>query len=97
MTNIILKTSEEATKLAAIRFMATTLNLTPRRHWLDGFAEACFNDNSIDDLVEALHMEAADTTDCKNWQITPSQWRKAIEEALESRMIYAIEDIEGEG
>ena len=89
------KTSENATKLAALNFMATTLNLKPRGHRLDGFAEACFNDNSIDDLVEALRMRSADKTDCKNWEITPSQWRKSIKEALESRLFYAIEDVSG--
>ena len=89
----IYKTSEDATKLAALKFMAKTLNLTPQRHKLEGFAEAGFNDNSIAELVAALGFRSADETDCKNWEITPTQWRTAIREALESRIWFAIEDI----
>ena len=89
----IYKTSTDATKLAALRFLATEMNCTPKRHKLDGFAEACFNDNSIDELVEGLRMRAADSTDCKNWDITSTQWRRAIISALEFRIFLAVEDI----
>jgi uncharacterized membrane protein len=90
----IYKTSTDATKLAALKFVAKSLNLTPKNHKLSGFAEACYNDNSIDELVEALGFRGADKTDCENWQIKPSEWRTAIREALESRLYDAIEDVE---
>jgi len=96
MKKTIYKTSEDATKLAALGFLAKTLKLTPQQHHLDGFAAACFDDNSNDELIEALKMRAADETDCKNWEITPSQWREAIREALEWRIWLAIGDIEEE-
>ena len=48
----------------------------------DGFAAACYNDNSVDELLAALRQRAADKTDCKNWGITPTQWRSSIQEAL---------------
>ena len=52
---------------------------------LTGFAEACYDENSIAELEEALKLRAADKTDCENWKITPTQWRAAIVEALAAK------------
>jgi hypothetical protein len=71
---------------------ATKLSNGFYRVELDGFAEACFNDNSIDELREALKQRSADKTDCENWGITPTQWRESIEAALAARLISCNDD-----
>ena len=53
---------------------------------LSGFAEACYDQNSIVELREALAMPEADATDCEVWEITADEWRAAIEEALAARL-----------
>lgn len=58
---------------------------------LDGFSEACYNDNSIDELRDALS-RSADKTDCENWRISPTQWRGSIERALAAKIIVANDD-----
>lgn len=50
------------------------------------FAEACYNDNTIDGLRAALALRKADPTDCENWGITPTQWREQIKLALAAKM-----------
>ena len=53
---------------------------------LDGFAEACFNDNTIDDLranTEISEIEA----DRETWGITHSEWVDCIERALAAKLI----------
>ena len=52
---------------------------------LTGFAEACYDTNTVAELEEALKQRAADKTDCEEWKITPTQWRAAIAEALEAK------------
>lgn len=52
---------------------------------LTGFAEACYDQNTIAELEDALKQRAADKTDCANWGITPTQWRAAISEALDAK------------
>lgn len=52
---------------------------------LTGFAEACYDTNSISQLEEALKQRAADQTDCQEWKITPTQWRAAIAEVLAAK------------
>jgi len=89
----IYKTSTDATKLAALKFLANSLKLTPQQHNLEGFSEACFNDNSIEELINALRARSTDKTDCKNWAITPTQWENAIREAIEFRIWLAIEEV----
>ena len=54
------------------------------------FAAACYNDNTIDDLIDALNESAADKTDCKNWGITPTEWRSQITLSLKAM----IEDLQ---
>ncbi len=60
---------------------------------LNGFSEACYNENSIDDLVDALESDDADKTDCKTWGITPSEWRTQIAMALRCRVAKLMEEI----
>ena len=59
---------------------------------IDGFAAACYNDNSVSELIEALESRAADKTDCENWGITPSQWRAEIRNALEYAIFQYVSD-----
>ena len=89
-----LMSSEDKTKLAALKFLAAATKCKPAAHDLEGFAEACFDDCTVEDLVEGLRERSADKTDCQTWGITPTQWRQAIREALEAKLFYAIEDIE---
>ena len=88
------KSSTASTKLASLRYLAKHCGMEPKCNRLQGFAEACFNDCSVDELITSLTLKAADKTDCDAWGITPSQWRNAIHQALENRIFYAIEDIE---
>ncbi|KKN75965.1 hypothetical protein LCGC14_0375220 [marine sediment metagenome] len=44
------------------------------------FAEACCNDNTLVELRAASVV--ADETDCHNWDITPRQWRNAVDTAI---------------
>ena len=53
---------------------------------LTGFAEACYDTNSVEELSAALKQRAADKTDCETWKITPTQWRAAIAEALAAKL-----------
>lgn len=54
---------------------------------LDGFSEACYNQNSEQELRGALALRAADKSDCENWEITPTQWRQSIERALAAKIV----------
>ena len=54
-------------------------------HSLNGFAEACYDDNNYEDLVNALD-SVADAADCKNWHITAQEWKESIKQALEVSM-----------
>jgi hypothetical protein len=58
---------------------------------LTGFAEACYDTNSVAELEAAMKQRAADKTDCEEWKITPTQWRAAIAEALEAKKADAAE------
>lgn len=64
--------------------------LKAQDHSLSGFAEACYDDGSFEDLVTALDSEA-DTTDCKAWDIDAQDWKESIKQALEVAM-YWYED-----
>ena len=59
---------------------------------LRGFTAACYNDNAVDELLDALKRKIADKTDCDNWRITPSQWRRSIREAVEHAMYLYADD-----
>lgn len=53
---------------------------------LSGFSEACYNDNSQDELICALAGNA-DSADMENWGITADEWRESIEAALAAKAI----------
>ena len=46
------------------------------------FAVACFNQSTYVELTAMLKERATDKTDCKNWKITPTEWRESIRSAL---------------
>lgn len=47
------------------------------------FADACHT-NALDELQSALTGQA-DAADCREWGITPDEWRQAIETAIRER------------
>ena len=51
---------------------------------LDNFSEACYNDNSIDELVEALETGATMDDDINAWNIDEAEWTAEIKKALTS-------------
>lgn len=59
------------------------------RNW-EKFAKACYEQNSAGELKACLFRDEADETDCKQWNITPNEWRCAIGEAI-SRKIDEVE------
>lgn len=59
---------------------------------LSGFAAACYETNTITELLESIDMRAADKMDCESWDIMPTQWRVEIRRAL-SVMIYETIEI----
>lgn len=46
------------------------------------FAEACYNQNSIEELEAALQGQA-NAADMKEWDLTEEQWREQISIALQ--------------
>ncbi len=48
---------------------------------LSGFAEACYNENSVDELVNALS-RGFDKRDGEVWDINQDEWMEAILNAL---------------
>lgn len=55
-----------------------------------GFAEACYDQNSIAELQACLNATEPDVTDMKNWGITADQWKEAITAALEDKSADAV-------
>jgi hypothetical protein len=53
---------------------------------LDGFAEACLDQNTENELADCLifydQTESGDITDLKTWGISSEQWKASIESAL---------------
>jgi len=49
-----------------------------------GFAEACYENNSISELMAATESDA-DETDCNTWGITAEEWGNAVVAALHAR------------
>ena len=66
--------------------------IRPEAGKINGFAEACYHDNSVSELVAALKSRSADKIDCKNWNLTPSRWRAEIKSALEYAMFQYVSD-----
>lgn len=48
---------------------------------LQGFSEACYDQNSIEELVTALNSDA-DEGDCKTWNLDDDEWKEAVKQAL---------------
>jgi hypothetical protein len=48
------------------------------------FAEACYDQNSVDELIKALAGQA-DDADMKAWSLMPHQWRYEIGQALAAK------------
>lgn len=46
------------------------------------FAEACYDSNNIADMIEGLLEKKGDETDCKAWNLTPTQYRFELANAL---------------
>ena len=65
--------------------------IKPLEELSDGFAEACFNENSVDELCEALE-SGFDTTDCRNWKISETEWYDSIINALSVKLFYLEQD-----
>lgn len=58
---------------------------------LVGFAEACYNQNSVDELRACLLGKEADLTDCKEWGISATEWREAIQKALDAKLLDLLD------
>ena len=65
-------------------------NIKPLDITLEGFDAACYDENSIDELLEALG-KGVDETDCKNWGMTEAEWWKGIHNALGVKMFWLEE------
>lgn len=51
----------------------------------NSFAAACYDDNSIDELLDAL-VSGPDDTDMLNWSIGPEEWRMDVADALRRKI-----------
>ena len=69
-------------------------NIKPLDITLEGFGAACYDENSVDELLEALEI-GFDTTDAKNWKINEAQWWEGILNALGAKRFY-LEQEKGE-
>lgn len=58
---------------------------------LEGFTEACYDQNKVGELVEALALPATET-DMATWGIDSDEWRSAIEQALLAKAYDVIYD-----
>lgn len=56
------------------------------------FAAACYDQNSLEELIEALNSTDADESDCKNWGISAQEWKNQIVLAIKEK----LEDAENE-
>lgn len=73
-------------KLSAAQFeLAAAAGLKPYSHRLDGFAAACYDRNTADELISALSSEP-DVGDMGVWGLTPEAWREGVVAALETAM-----------
>jgi len=55
------------------------------------FAEACYNQNTIDELKQALN-EEADQSDMLEWKIDASTWHAQIKLALAAKLENLLKD-----
>ena len=56
------------------------------------FTDACYDQNSLDELVEALENPTSSATDRAYWNITQKQWRQAIANALRQRVTDLLDE-----
>jgi len=63
------------------------MGLRPVNHRLDGFAAACYETNTVDELID-FNTAAPDPVDMETWGITPDEWRQAARAALETGMFW---------
>lgn len=59
---------------------------------MNAFTEACIDDNSIRELIDAMARPAADAGDCREWGLTPTQWRSCIQSALAHKIAFQMMD-----
>ena len=50
------------------------------------FAAACYDQNSIEELIKALRQKKADKGDCQEWGLTATEWRNSISLALKEKI-----------
>ena len=67
---------------------ARAAGLSPFNHSLDGFAAACYEGNSADELLDGL-TATSDVGDMAAWSIDAQGWHAAIRAALETAMADA--------
>ena len=60
---------------------------------LSGFAEACYNENSVDELVNALS-RGFDKRDGEVWDINQDEWMEAILNALCAKRFHLEQETE---
>lgn len=60
---------------------ATMREKTAEQRIMD-FANACYDQNSRAELLAALKAPRADRDDCREWGLTATQWRDAINRAI---------------
>ena len=64
---------------------AKAASQTHRGGKLDGFAEATYNDCTLDDMFDALAL-GPDQGDMKSWKLSETEWRDAILTAMAARV-----------
>lgn len=62
-----------------------------KRPKLSGFSEACYNQNSIEDMISCLERCEVDNIDCETWKLSHQEWRSAIADALRAAIVDRIE------
>lgn len=70
--------------------VAKAAGFTPKFHNLDGFAEAAFDSNSLQEIINCQTAEA-DENDMNEWGINETEWRDAQVRAIEWAMFNAAE------
>ncbi len=59
------------------------------------FAEACVDDNSLEEIVEGLPgLKSVDLADCEGWIITQKVWRLSIRQAAAQKLQHLIDCFE---
>lgn len=79
--NDLLKEYKIAEKFSHLSYGEISQKLKDAQAELSEFSEACFNQNSIKELQDAIAGEP-DSTDMQTWGIDEDEWKEAIETAL---------------